>query len=63
MKGNPVIVNGLKHLPKNLSDCPILFNSILDSFILRDEPFQNPLQSFEICVKSILACEKNYFHH
>ena len=50
IKGNPVFSNGLKILPKNPPDCPILCNWIFDNFILVDEPLAKALRSLEICV-------------
>ena len=47
---NPVFSNGIKSLPKNLPDCPILFNWVFDNFIWADESFAKALQGFESCV-------------
>ena len=37
IKDNSVFSNGLKSLPKNLPDCPILCNWVFDNFILPEE--------------------------
>ena len=65
IKGNPVSSsNGLKSLPKNPLDCPILCSWVFDDFILADELFAKALWSREICVLvNNKSCEKNYFHH
>ena len=50
IKGNPVVRNGTKSLPKILLDCLILCNWVFDSFILAEELFAEALQSLETCV-------------
>ena len=40
IKGNHVFTNGLKSLPKNFADCPILCNWVFNNFILADEQLQ-----------------------
>ena len=50
IKGNLVFSNGLKLLPKNLPDCPILCNWVFDNFIFADELFEEVLGSLEIYV-------------
>ena len=50
IKGNPVFSNGLKSLPKNSPDCPILCKWVFDNFILAEELFAKALASFETCV-------------
>ena len=50
IKGNPVLSNSPKSLPKNPPDCPILCNWVFDNFILADELFVKALQSLETCL-------------
>ena len=50
IKGNPVFSNGPKTLRRNLHDCPILCNWVVDNFILADETFSNALRRFETCL-------------
>ena len=50
IKGNPVFSYGLKSLPKNPPDCPILWNWVFDDFILADEPLAKALRRFETSV-------------
>ena len=50
IKDNPVFSNGLKSLPKNPPDCPILCHWVFDNFILADERFEKALISLETCV-------------
>ena len=49
IKGKPVFIHDPKRLPKNLPECPILFNWISDNFVLADEPFAKALQSLKTC--------------
>ena len=44
IKGNPVFSNGLKSLPKNLLDCPILCNWVFANFILAEKLFAKALK-------------------
>ena len=48
VKNNPFLRNGPKSLPKNPSDCPILFSWVLYNFILAEEIFVKSSQSFEL---------------
>ena len=48
IKGNPVFSNGLKGLPKNPPDCPILCKWVFDSFILAEEWFANALEALKL---------------
>ena len=50
IKGNPVFFNGPQIIPRNPSDCPIIWNWSFDIFMLTDEPFAKALRSFETCV-------------
>ena len=50
IKIKPVFSKGLKSLPKNPPDWPILDNCIYDNFILADKPIAKALQSHETCV-------------
>ena len=47
IKGNPDFSNGPKILPRNLPNCPILCNWVIDNFILAEELFVKALRSFE----------------
>ena len=49
IKGNPNFRNSPKILPKNPSDCSILWNCVFDNFILTEELFAKALR-IEICV-------------
>ena len=42
--------NGPKSLPKNLPNCPILYNWVFINFILAEELFAKSLRSLETCV-------------
>ena len=50
IKGKLVFINGLKSLPKNPPDCPILCKWVFDNFVLAEELFSKALWSLEICV-------------
>ena len=51
--------NGPKSLPKNLPNCPILYNWVFINFILAEELFAKSLRSLETCVLvNINLCEK-----
>ena len=51
--------NGPKSLPKNLPNCPILYNWVFINFILAEELFAKSLWSLETCVLvNINLCEK-----
>ena len=50
IKGNPVLSNAPKSLPRNPPDYPILCNWVFDSFILAEELFAKALWSFKTCV-------------
>ena len=50
IKGNPVLSNGPKSLPKNPPDCPVLCNWVFGNFILADELFLKALRSLETCL-------------
>ena len=50
IKGKPVFSNGLKSIPKNPSDCPILYNGVFHYSILAEEPFAKALQSLKTYV-------------
>ena len=50
LKGKPVYSNGSKSLSKNPPDCPILYNRVLDNFVLADELFIKALRSLETCI-------------
>ena len=47
IKGKSVFGNGLRNLPKNSPDGPILCNWVFDNFILADELFAKDLRSLE----------------
>ena len=49
-KGNLVFSNGPKSLPRNPSDCPILYNWVFDNCLLAEELFAKALRSLETCV-------------
>ena len=49
-KGNPVLSNGPKSLPKNPPDCPILCNWVFDNFYVSWRIFAKALQSVKACV-------------
>ena len=62
-KSNPVFSNGLKNIPKNSHDCPILNNRVFDNFILADKPFAKALRTIETCVLVNKIYAKYYFRH
>ena len=45
IKGKPVFSNGPRSLPKKSPDCLILYNWVLDNFILASELFAKALSS------------------
>ena len=50
IKWKTVFSNGLKSLPRNPPDYPILSNWVFDDFILAEELFTKALRSLETCV-------------
>ena len=50
IQSNPVFSTGPKSLPKNPTDCPILYNWVFDNFVLAKKLFTRAQPSFETCV-------------
>ena len=57
IKGNPVLSNGLKSLPKNPPDYHILCNWIFEDFKLAQELFPKALVSNNLCRKFFSSLE------
>ena len=50
INGEPIFRNEPRSLPKNLSDCIVLDNSVLDSLTSTDELSEKALQRFVTCL-------------
>ena len=62
-KGNPVLSNGPKSLPKNPPDCPVLCNWVFDNFMLAEEYLQKLYKALKLVCWLITTYAENYFHH
>ena len=50
IKDNIVFITDSKGLPKNPTDCLLLYNWVFDNFIFANEPFGKVFQRLETCV-------------